>query len=304
MSMPIFLRTSRASSWTTDGSRCSPLCARCTHSYLHSARAGGHSHTGLELTQAQLPMQSSIRKSLAISWATSFSIAIACFVYKVGRFFLKLSNGPRHEKASLQCPLGGCRAPQLASGCFAHLAASSYEVDVAHVLSFKNPDPKIEEAEPQQKNHSIMATDISLVRAQVSFALEFKLDAWRRLPLQLAGLAHSHAAVRKDVAKQVLEAFDLSLQQGASLRSQHPLSRLFLEDAGPHASCCRTAQASPHRQVFCETSLRICVSGNEVRDGGREGGREREIYIYIYIFTHIERVSSGKLLGQGFTEHS
>ena len=159
------------------------------------------------------------------------------FVHRLGKLFLHMSrwlegcpcHGPKPKKRSpWSCPLAGCRAPQLAAGALQEIMMAKYDANVAEVLSYLVQDGEAGDPALLQKNHATLATDVALARARIHFSISMKMDAWQRLPLQLAALAHPCLPLRQQKATDILEAFDRCLAEGAALDSHHPLARLFL----------------------------------------------------------------------------
>ena len=161
------------------------------------------------------------------------------FIHKLGKLLLHMArwlegcpcHGPRPKKRSAwRCPLGGCRAPQLAAGALQEVMLAKYEANVAEVLSYLVQDGEAGDPDLQQKNHSTLATDVALARAHIHFSITLKMDAWQRLPLVLAALAHPCVTLRQLKAQEILGAFDGYLAEGAPLEAHHPLARLFLAE--------------------------------------------------------------------------
>ena len=120
-----------------------------------------------------------------------------------------------------QCPMAGCRAPELATGAVDEMMdiISGYcEADMVR----KFPTGMTDE------QRTMLIDDFGMARSYFIFAMRLKLDCWRRLPLCLAGLAHSSPEKQQMTAMHSLREFDQSLTNGYGLQMHHSLSLKFL----------------------------------------------------------------------------
>ena len=82
------------------------------------------------------------------------------------------------------CPLQGRRAPELAAGACEYLLKPLLQADVATII--------IERASQCTAEELNLATNtFELSRKQLIFSLRVRLAPWERLPLSLAGCAHT-----------------------------------------------------------------------------------------------------------------
>ena len=125
------------------------------------------------------------------------------------------------EMSRPRCPVAGCRAPELASGCLVdmlHMISEFTQADLARKL----PHDLCE------SDKSTIFHDYSLARSYLQFGLELKLDCWKRLPWCLAALGHHSAEVRSRAARDALRQHEGSMLAGFRPEMHHPLTLRWL----------------------------------------------------------------------------
>ena len=115
------------------------------------------------------------------------------------------------------CPLGGCRAPELAVGALENTLQRIVAMSAADLVR------RMPERFPADDRNVVMA-DFEIAKGYVEFGLRLKFDCYRRLPWQLAGLGHHDFAVKVSTAQAAVASFDDSIAGGADPSLHHPLT--------------------------------------------------------------------------------
>lgn len=106
-----------------------------------------------------------------------------------------------HFGAGGRCPLAGKRAAELASGAVPELVSELCERSFGILFAEHGYGLKPEELQ-------LLHRDFERARTLLMEGALEKLDHWQRVPWLLCGLSHRASAVRQQVAKRVLQAFD------------------------------------------------------------------------------------------------
>ena len=101
------------------------------------------------------------------------------------------------------CPLGGCRAPELAAaggmGPLLNSLASQREGPLLETLACLSL---------ASEDRAAIVADWNVLRLYAAHTLELKTSFWRSLPWKLAGLAHHSEAAARRVAKEILAQYN------------------------------------------------------------------------------------------------
>ena len=137
-------------------------------------------------------------------------------LFKADTYFLR-SKAKTLKLGCIQCPLAGCRGPELACGevqsiCDALLTNGATEVLLKFCPPLQGPDKEL------------LVSEYERGRRQLMFYLTVKLGCWQQLPLQLVGIAHSNESKAREAAASCLQLF---AAYGDRYR-HHALSMLLL----------------------------------------------------------------------------
>ena len=117
---------------------------------------------------------------------------------------LRSECGPERaaQMRTLSCPFRGCRAPEMACGEVLSVLESAWKDSLAHLtLECKHLLAPSE--------WSSILQDFEAGKGYCAFVLTVKLQNWDELPWRLCGLAHFDEHQARQVAKDVLQKYDL-----------------------------------------------------------------------------------------------
>ena len=131
---------------------------------------------------------------------------------------------PHVRQAWLQCPLRGCRAPELASGGFMNVLRSLADTGAGQLLSTLPRD--VDAAQ-----RATLLNEFERGRAHLLLVFAVRLEHWRQPPWNVFACAHMDASVSRSAVRRAIAAQPTSLLV-QELQSQEivPEARSYAED--------------------------------------------------------------------------
>ena len=124
-----------------------------------------------------------------------------------------------------QCPVCGCRAPELAARAVLDFLAKLFALAESELVrSF--------EGDMSESDRAVVLDDFNAGKSWIELGLRQKLDFWQRLPWLLCALGHWDAGKRAFYAQLALQAWETAEKAGFQLSDHHPISVLFLATSG------------------------------------------------------------------------
>ena len=136
-----------------------------------------------------------------------------------------------------QCPVAGCRAPELAAGAVFDFLAQLFALAESELVqSFRD--------DMSTSDRAVVIDDFNAGKAWIELGLRQKLDFWGRLPWLLCALGHWDVGKRALCAQLAVRAWEDAEKAGFQLSDHHPTSVLFLAPGGElreHVITCATS---------------------------------------------------------------
>ena len=142
---------------------------------------------------------------------TTFNMATRSTQKKVAKLF----------PVTGRCPASGCRVPEI--------AADGLEEGLQELLASCTTSLHEQLRDMQEGSRDIILADLQAAQSYLECGIRLKFDAYRRLPWQLAGLAHCRQEKRQVIAARCLALYDQSLADGFAPAQHHEVTRKFLQ---------------------------------------------------------------------------
>ena len=109
------------------------------------------------------------------------------------------------------CPLSGLRSAEMACGRHLEILRDCWERTAQEILV----GTAAERRRLTDDELSILQQDMDRAKAMLEVEMRTKFDFWQRLPWKICGLAHRSEEVARDLAREILQDFQIDARQEA-----------------------------------------------------------------------------------------